>query len=181
MGIHADTCGYMRIHAAVGPGKDRVYSAGVGEPCVEHPPYTHTHTMGTGASPTAPRRRSPRQDRAGQGTAPIPMPTPIPALTCSPQPGGHLLPQTCRPGAEGRRRLGMGSGQRAAAPALPPSLPPRPPGCRRGSCRRERLCAFVTPPLPVAVARCWAGEPGLQLLRLSSAAAAAAAGCSDLH
>ncbi|XP_074392298.1 uncharacterized protein LOC141728296 [Zonotrichia albicollis] len=94
------------------------------------------HTMGTGASlraATAPRRPlTPQPPRRPQ---PRPRPRRLPVL--------RSLAGTSSLRSAGRaRREGGGSEWEAAKERRLPPFPPRPPGCRRSSCRRKRLCCL---------------------------------------
>lgn len=130
------------------PGKALRRSAEAAAPHNGHRCTAPRRALNGRAPASAPERcRSPRAEE-GQGRARAQ--TRVPALTCSPQPGEHLLPQICRRGAEGRRQLEMGSGQRAAAPPLPPG---DHPALIAVVAAESGSAAFVTPPL--AGARCW--------------------------
>lgn len=123
------------------------------------------HTMGTGA----PRRGG----RPTNGRAPTAAPPQPPALTWCPQPGESFSPSELPAGRAGkavvagraRKRLRSGS-----------SLPPPPATTRLRSQELPQKAARM-PLLRLPRLESAAGEPGLQLLRLS----AAAADCSDLH
>lgn len=128
-------------------------------------------TAGTGAGRRAANGRAPPVLGTAEG-APA---APRPSLTCSPQPDERF---SLGPAGGARREGERGGGEASWEAAEERRLPPRrrrPPGCDRGSSRGKRLgrLCYASPGCRALLGR----EPGLQLLRLSSAAAAG----GDLH
>lgn len=139
-------------------------------------PRPPPHTMGTGAprrggrptaAPQRPRLSPSAQERDRDGPGPGPGRL-LPALR---SPASTFCLTHCRRGAEGRRRLQTGKAAEVAA-ALPPPLPSlRPPPAttrlRIAGAAAEsgsRCLCYASPGRSALL-----GEPGLQLLRLSSA------------
>lgn len=121
--------------------------------------------MGTGA----PRRGG----RPTDGRAPTAAPPQPPALTCCPQPDESLSPSELPAGRAGKAAAAAGrAGKRLRGGSSPP-----PPATTRLRSQELPQKAARMPLLRLPRLESAAGEPGLQLLRLS----AAAADCSDLH
>lgn len=119
-----------------------------------------------GRAPTA----APQPLSAGEGQG-RPRPRPRALITCSPQPGEHLLPHALPAGRGGTTAAPNGESGRSSGSAPPPlpSLRPPPATTRlriAGAAAESgsRCLCYASPGRSALL-----GEPGLQLLRLSSA------------